>query len=92
MCLGIPGQVINMWEDAGIAMATVDFGGATKTVCLAYLPEVVRGEYVIVHAGFAITRLDEGSARRTLEMFRELGLLAEELAGSDEHDRVVGDP
>jgi hydrogenase expression/formation protein HypC len=83
MCLGIPGQVVEISEDAGITMATVDFGGATKAVCLAYLPDVVVGEYVIVHAGFAITRLDEESARITLEMFRNLGLLEQELAGPE---------
>jgi hydrogenase expression/formation protein HypC len=58
-------------------MATVDFGGVVKTVCLAYVPEVGLGEYVIVHAGFAITQLDEASALETLKMFAELGLLAE---------------
>ena len=56
-----------------------DFGGTTKTVCLAYLPDMEIGEYTIVHAGFAITRLDEASANETLQMFADLGILAEEL-------------
>lgn len=60
-------------------MSTVDFGGTTKTVCLAYLPDMRIGEYTIVHAGFAITRLDEASANETLRMFDELGVLQEEL-------------
>ena len=81
MCLGIPGRVVEIWEDAGTRMATVDFGGTTKTVCLAYLPDMGIGEYTIVHAGFAITRLDEASANETLRMFDELGILDEELGG-----------
>jgi hydrogenase expression/formation protein HypC len=60
-------------------MAVADFGGVTKTVCLAYVPEVGVGDYTIVHAGFAITRLDEASAVETLRMFAELGMLESEL-------------
>nr|WP_246398056.1 HypC/HybG/HupF family hydrogenase formation chaperone [Mycobacterium vicinigordonae] len=62
-------------------MCTIDFGGTTKTVCLAYLPDLQIGEYAIVHAGFAITQLDEASANETLRMFQDLGVLDEELAG-----------
>ncbi|MCB9408633.1 HypC/HybG/HupF family hydrogenase formation chaperone [Mycolicibacterium sp.] len=79
MCLGIPGKVIEIWDEAGTRMSTVDFGGTTKNVCLAYLPDIEPGEYTIVHAGFAITRLDEASANETLRMFAELGILEEEL-------------
>jgi hydrogenase expression/formation protein HypC len=64
-------------------MSTVDFGGTTKAVCLAYLPDMQVGEYCIVHAGFAITRLDEVSANQTLKMFDELGVLDEELGGTE---------
>lgn len=80
MCLGIPGKVVAVWDEAGTRMSTVDFGGTTKTVCLAYLPDMQIGEYTIVHAGFAITRLDEASAQDTLRMFKDLGVLDEELA------------
>jgi len=83
MCLGIPGKVIDIWEESGTRMATADFGGTTKTVCLAYLPDMAIGEYTIVHAGFALTRLDEVSANETLQMFAELGFLDEELAGTE---------
>jgi hydrogenase expression/formation protein HypC len=83
MCLGIPGKVIDIWEEAGTRMSAVDFGGTTKTVCLAYLPDMQIGEYAIVHAGFAITRLDEASANETLKMFEKLGMIDEELAGSE---------
>ena len=79
MCLGIPGQVVAVREEHGTRMATVDFGGVTKSVCLAYVPEIDVGDYAIVHAGFAITQLDEVSARDTLQMMGELGVLEEEL-------------
>lgn len=79
MCLGIPGKVVRIWDDRGTPMADVDFGGATKDVCLIYLPELELGEYTIVHAGFALTRLDEASAQSSLEAFRELGMLEAEL-------------
>ncbi len=79
MCLGIPGKIVDVWEDRGTRMAHVDFGGAVTDVCLAYLPEIEVGDYTIVHAGFALTRLDERSARETLRIFEELGMLEEEL-------------
>lgn len=79
MCLGVPGKVTDVHDRAGIRMAIVDFGGVTKEVCLAYVPEVEVGDYTIVHAGFAITRLDESSALETLRMFGELGMLDDEL-------------
>lgn len=81
MCLGIPGRVTKIWDESGTRMATVDFGGTTKKVCLAYLPDLEIGEYTIVHAGFALNRLDEDSANATLKMFADLGILDEELAG-----------
>ncbi len=73
MCLGVPGKVLEIRFEQGTRRATVDFGGATKTVCLVYVPEVEVGDYTIVHAGFAITRLDEESALETLRLFAELG-------------------
>ena len=79
MCLGIPGRIVDDRDDRGVRMATVDFGGVTKDVCLAYVPDAAVGEYVIVHAGFAITRLDEARALETLELMSELGLVDDEL-------------
>ena len=72
-------------DPAGVRMGKIDFGGIRKDVCLAYLPDLEIGDYAIVHVGFAITKLDEASARESLRMFRELGLLEEELglAGSE---------
>lgn len=83
MCLGIPGKLIDIWDEAGTRMGSVDFGGTVKTVCLACLPELQIGEYAIVHAGFALTRLDEESAAETLRMFQELDALDDELAGTE---------
>jgi hydrogenase expression/formation protein HypC len=80
MCLGVPGKVVDVRMEHGTRMATVDFGGVSRSVCLAYVPDVGVGDYTIVHAGFAITRLDEASALETLALFDELGLL-EELGG-----------
>ncbi len=60
-------------------MATVDFDGIEKEICLAYLPQAEVGNYVIVHVGFAISIIDEASATETLQMFRDLGILEEEL-------------
>jgi hydrogenase expression/formation protein HypC len=79
MCLGVPGRVEEVWEADGTRMATVDFGGVRKEVCLAYVPDVTVGDYTIVHVGFALTRLDEKSALETLELFKSVGLLDEEL-------------
>ncbi len=77
MCLGVPGKVLEVRHEQGTRMASVDFGGVTKTVCLAYVPDVGVGDYTIVHAGFAITRLDEVAALGSLQLFAELGLLDE---------------
>ncbi len=78
MCLAVPGRVVSVTEREGTTMAEVDFGGLRKEVCLAYIPDVQVDEYVIVHVGFAIQRLDEASAKETLANFDKLGILEEE--------------
>ena len=83
MCLGVPGKLTAIRDDRGTKMATVDFGGVTKDICLAYVPEAEVGDYTIVHAGFAITLLDEASALETLAMMRDVGLLDDELGVDD---------
>ncbi len=83
MCLGVPGRVTDIRDDRGTKMATVDFGGVTKDICLAFVPEAGVGDYTIVHAGFAITLLDEASALETLAMMRDVGLLDDELGLDD---------
>lgn len=78
MCLGIPGRVTEMHEDRGLAMGVVDFGGVRREVCLAYVAdEVAVGDYVIVHVGFALSRVDEAEARRTFEVLQEMSQLDE---------------
>ncbi|MFZ5624719.1 MAG: HypC/HybG/HupF family hydrogenase formation chaperone [Gemmatimonadota bacterium] len=78
MCLGIPGRIIDIREDRGLPMGTVDFGGVRREVCLAYVADQVRpGDYAIVHVGFAISRVDEEEARRTYEALREMSQLDE---------------
>jgi len=79
MCLGVPGKVTEVYDQDGTPMAKVDFGGITKEVCVAYVPDIVVGEYAIVHVGFAITKLDEKSALETLSLFEQMGVLQQEL-------------
>lgn len=79
MCLAVPGRIVKVYDDRDTIMATIDFDGIEKEICLAYLPDMEVGEYAIVHVGFAISRIDEESALETLAMFKELGLLDEEL-------------
>lgn len=75
MCLGIPGRIVEIWTaDSGAPMARVEFPEETRDVCLSYLPDLQVGEYTIIHAGFALTRLDEASAMETLATMREYGV------------------
>lgn len=78
MCLGVPGKIVSIEPDhAGLTMGKVSFGGVGKQVCLAYVPEAQVGDYVIVHAGFALNKLDEQEAAEVFELLKEMGELAE---------------
>ena len=77
MCLAIPGKVIEVFEDHGLRMGRVDFGGTVKKACLAQLPEAGVGDYVLVHVGFALSLVDPEEAERTYRLLEELGFLAE---------------
>jgi len=93
MCLAVPGQVESIHEENGMRMGRVNFGGVVKEICLAYLPDIAVGDYTIVHVGFAISRIDEASARQTLRTFAEIGLLEEaleELRAGDDADALGG--
>jgi len=93
MCLAVPGRVLTLAEQDGMTMAQVDFGGLRKQVCMAYIPDARIGEYVIVHVGFAIQRLDERSAQETLANFARLGILEEEFGdGVTPAARQAGEP
>ncbi len=78
MCLAVPGKILSLADRDGTLMSLVDFGGIQKDVCLQYIPDAAVGDYVIVHVGFAIQRLDEESAIRTLAEFAHLGVLEQE--------------
>jgi hydrogenase expression/formation protein HypC len=75
MCLAIPGKVVETYDQGGLRMARVQFGGITREACLEYLPETQAGEYVLVHVGFAITRVDGAEAERTYQALIELDQL-----------------
>jgi hydrogenase expression/formation protein HypC len=90
MCLGVPGKVVAIYEQNGLPMGKLDFGGVTKEVCLAYVPAIELGDYAIVHVGFAITQLDEASAQASLALFRQIGGL-EEVLGPDAKRAAVTD-
>ncbi len=84
MCLAIPGKVEEIITEGDLRMGRVNFGGVVKRVCLDYVPELVVGDYTIVHVGFALSKIDEESAEKTLAVFREMGMLEEELASEEE--------
>jgi hydrogenase expression/formation protein HypC len=78
MCLAVPGMILEVEDHATSRLGTVQFGGITRQVQLDFVPEAIVGDYVIVHVGFAISRVDAEEARRTLDILEKMGLLAEE--------------
>jgi hydrogenase expression/formation protein HypC len=92
MCLAIPGKVVETFEQGGMQMARVQFGGITRDACLEYVPETQVGEYVLVHVGFAISRVDEEEAARTYQALADLDQLTElETPEVEEHGPAGGD-
>lgn len=77
MCLAIPGKVIETFAKGGMCMGRVQFGGITREACLEYVPETRIGDYVLVHVGFAISRVNEEEAHRTYQALAELNQLTE---------------
>ena len=77
MCLGVPGKITTIFEQNGLKMGRIDFGGVTRDVCLAYVPEAQIGDYVIVHVGFALSRVDEAEANQVFEYLREMEELSD---------------
>ena len=78
MCLGVPGKVVEVMEDPlGMTMGRVSFSGITKEVCLAYTPDAEVGDYVVVHVGFAISKIDEEEAKQVFAYLEEIGELEE---------------
>ena len=81
MCLAVPGRILEEWEAAGMRVGRVEFGGITREAYLDYVPEAHAGDYVVVHVGFAISKVDAEEARRTYEMLEQMGMLADETPG-----------
>jgi len=77
MCLGVPGKILEFFDTQGVRMARVEFGGIVREVCLQCLPDTAIGDYVIVHVGFAISKIDEAEAARTYQLLEEMGQLME---------------
>jgi hydrogenase expression/formation protein HypC len=78
MCLGIPGRILDMSDASGLPMGTVDFAGVRREVCLSYVAgEVKPGDYVVVHVGFAISKVDEDEAKKTFEALQAMSQLDE---------------
>lgn len=77
MCLAIPGQVMEIQEVEGVKMGRTNFGGIVKRVCLVYTPEVEVGDYVLVHVGFALNKVNEEEAIRTYKLLEEMQQLTE---------------
>lgn len=77
MCLAIPGEILEVREERGLKFGKVRFGGITRDVCLAYVPDSVPGDFVAVHVGFAITKIDREEAARSYRILEEIGQTAE---------------
>jgi hydrogenase expression/formation protein HypC len=82
MCLAIPGKILDISKKDGVRAGRVEFGGIVKQVCLDFAPEAEVGDYVMVHVGFAISRVDREEAERTYQILEAMGLLEEELPPS----------
>lgn len=78
MCLGVPGKIIAIEDNPlGMTMGKVSFSGIVKEVCLAYTPDAQVGDYVVVHVGFAISKVDEEEAMEVFRYLEEMEELAE---------------
>jgi hydrogenase expression/formation protein HypC len=79
MCLGVPGKIISIYEDKGLRMGRIDFGGAVREACLAYVPEAQPGDYTLIHVGFALSVLSEAEAEASLAVLREIADIEAEI-------------
>lgn len=82
MCLAIPGRIVDITTENGAILATADFAGEQRRVCLNFLPDLAVGDYVIVHAGYALSRVDEAQVTQVMQSMHDAGLLDE----ADIHD------
>jgi len=88
MCLGIPGRVVDTYDERGVRMGKVDFGGVAKRVCLEHTPEAGVDDYVIVHVGFALSVIDEREAAQVFRYLEQMDELAE--LDQEQPDEVPG--
>jgi hydrogenase expression/formation protein HypC len=72
MCLGVPGKIIEIYEQNGLLMGKIDFGGVVREACLSYVPEAQLGDYTVIHVGFALHLISEEEAFETLELLRQI--------------------
>jgi len=77
MCLGIPGKVVDTFEEHGILMGKVSFDGVVKKICLDHVRDAHAGDYVLVHVGFALSKIDEDEAKETFDLLEKMGGLEE---------------
>ena len=84
MCLAVPGKILETEERDGNRIAKVQFGGITRQAFLNFVPDAGVGDYVLVHVGFAISRVDAAEAARTYRLLESMQLLEAELAGREE--------
>jgi len=84
MCLGIPGKVVKTYREHDVLMGKVDFSGVLKHVCLEHVSDVQIGQYVLVHVGFALSKIDEEEAQKVFDFLEGMNLLDELRADSPE--------
>jgi hydrogenase expression/formation protein HypC len=89
MCLAVPGKLLSKTTVGGMSCGQVQFGGIYREVCLDFVPEANVGDYVLVHVGFAITRVDEEEARKSYELLQEMDVLGDELGENAESEGLV---
>lgn len=72
MCLAVPGKLVELYQEHDVRMGKIDFGGVLKSACLEHVPDAQPGDYLIVHVGFALSRIDEAEAHRIFEFLKEM--------------------
>lgn len=73
MCLAVPGKIVEIYEQDGLRMGKLDFGGAVRKACLQYVPDAQVGQYALIHVGFALATIEEEEAARTLRLLEAIG-------------------
>lgn len=86
MCLAIPGKILSAEDSGSVRTARVQFGGIVREVRLDFVPDAVVGDYILVHVGFAIGRVDEAEAQRIYDLLGEMGALEDE---SPQEDKIA---